>query len=152
MKNLTLHLKKGEVVCVAGEENYDLYLIIKGKLIIMVNKGTQIIPLAYLNEGEYMGELSFFDKKSRSAHVICAEDTDLIRIPVEELDKQFPKWLQTIAISITDRLRKVDDLIGAKGIRKRKTETINPFSIDEQRKYFKVLETYTQDKGLPSIK
>ncbi len=152
IKNLTLHLKKGEVVCVAGEENYDLYIIVKGKLMIMVNKGTQITPLAYLGEGEYMGELSFFDKRPRSAHVVCAEDTTLIRIPVEELTKQFPNWLQTMAISITGRLRKVDELIGAKGIRKKKTDTIAPFSIDEQREYFQILESYTQGKGLPSIK
>lgn len=152
IKKLTLHLKKGDVVCAAGEENYDLYIIVKGKLMIMVNKGTQITPLAYLGEGEYMGELSFFDKKTRSAHVICAEDSTLIRIPVEELDKQFPKWLQTMAVSITGRLRKVDELIGAKGIRKKKTETIAPFSIDEQREYFQILESYTQEKDLPSIK
>jgi CRP/FNR family transcriptional regulator, cyclic AMP receptor protein len=150
--NLTLHLKKGEVVCVAGEDNYDLYIIVKGRLMIMVNKGTQITPLAYLGEGEYMGELSFFDKKTRSAHVLCAEDTTLIRIPVEELDKQFPRWLQTMAISITNRLRKVDGLIGAKGIRKKKTDTIEPFTIEEQREYFQILENYTQQKGLPSIK
>jgi CRP/FNR family cyclic AMP-dependent transcriptional regulator len=152
IKNLTLHLKKGDVVCAAGEDNYDLYIIVRGKLMIMVNKGTQITPLAYLHKGEYMGELSFFDKKTRSAHVVCAEDTTLIRIPVEELDKQFPKWLQTMAVSITGRLRKVDELIGAKGIRKKKTDTITPFTIDEQREYFQILENYTQEKGLPSLK
>ncbi|MCO4793000.1 MAG: cyclic nucleotide-binding domain-containing protein [Bacteriovoracaceae bacterium] len=151
-KGLTLNLKKDEVVCVGGEKNFDLYIIVKGKLLIMVNKGTQITPLAYLNEGEYMGELSFFDQKPRSAHVVCAEDTTLIKIPVEEINKQFPKWLTTMAVSITSRLRKVDELIGAKGIRKQKVDSVKPLSIDEQRKFFQILEDYTKEKGLSSIK
>lgn len=149
---LTVKLKQNEMVCAGGEKDFDLFIIVKGKLLVFVNKGTQITPLAFLNEGEYMGELSFFDKRPRSAHVIAAEDTTLIRIPVDEINKQFPKWLVIMAQSITSRLRKVDELIGEKGIRKKKVESIKPLSMDEQRHYFQILESYAESAGLPSFK
>ena len=61
---------------------------------------------------------SFFDKQPRSAHIICVEDSTLIKIPVEELDKQAPRWLITLAQHVARKLRKADSLIAKKGIKK----------------------------------
>lgn len=141
---LTLNLKKGELVCAAGEEKCDLYIIHSGKLLIFGNDKTKITPFAFLGAGEYLGELSFFDKMPRSAHVICVEDTTLIKIPVEELNQQFPSWLITIAQSITSKLREADDLIRKKGIRKKNVDTIAPLNIDEQREYYSSLQNYLE--------
>lgn len=148
---LTVKYKKNDVVCVAGENIFDLYIVTEGKLIIVVNKGSQITPLAYIGEGEYLGELSFFDHLPRSAHVVCLEDTTLIRVPAIELNHQMPRWLSTLAKNITTRIRKVDDLIAAKGIRKKNVESIAALSIEEQTHYYNLLEDYCQQKNLPSL-
>ncbi len=139
---LTRNYKKGDIVCVKGEEENDLYLIHSGKLLVFLSKGTQITPLAYLNAGEYFGELSFFDGEKRSAHVACIEPSTLIQIPILELERQCPSWLVTVATSITDRIRRLDQLIGDKGIRKKKVETISPLSIDEQRLFYQALQNH----------
>jgi len=69
-----------EIVCLSGEHSDDLFIIHTGKLMIFVNQGTKITPIAYLGPGEYVGELSFFDKLPRSAHIMTIEDTTLIQI------------------------------------------------------------------------
>ncbi len=145
---LTLNLKKGELVCAAGEEVCDLFFIHTGKLLVFVSDGTKVTPLAYLKSGEYLGELSFFDQEPRSAHVICVQDSTLIQIPVTELNKQCPEWLITIAKNITQKLRVAGDLIRQKGIRRKNVETIKPLSIDEQRYYFQALQTYQKEHPL----
>ncbi len=141
---LTINLEAGELVCCAGQEDYDLYIIHSGKLLIYVNDGTKVTPLAYLGAGEYLGELSFFDRKSRSAHVATLEPTTLIQIPVDQLNKQFPDWLITIAQNITQKLRRTGDVIRQKGIRKQNVETIKPLSIDEQRHYYQLVEKFKE--------
>jgi len=145
---MTLNKKKGEVICLAGEQEFDLYIIHSGKLLICVNKGSQITPLAYLNAGEYLGELSFFDKKERSAHVICVEDTSLIKIPDTELEKQFPRWLSTLAKEVTSKLRHSDEVIRKKGIRKQNVDTIKPLSIDEQRDVYQTIKDEAETRGV----
>lgn len=145
---LTMNLKKGDIVCAEGQNDCDLFIIHSGKILIFVNKGTKVTPLAHLGAGEYLGELSFFDKKKRSASAICLEDTTIIKIPVEEIDNQFPNWLVTIAQSITGRLRSADELLAKKGIRKKNVQTMGSLEIEEQREFFQALENYRQENGL----
>ena len=135
---LTIHYKKHDVVCAAEENIFDLYIVVSGKLLVLVNKGTQITPLAYIEQNEYIGELSFFDLLPRSAHVLCLEDTTLIRIPDVELTRQMPRWLSTIAKNISTRIRSVDDLIASKGIRKQKAKSMAALSIEEQTHYYNI--------------
>jgi CRP/FNR family transcriptional regulator, cyclic AMP receptor protein len=148
---LTRQMSKGDIVCAAGEHDSSLYIIHSGKLLVFVNDGTKVTPLAYLNAGEYLGELSFFDGQPRSAHVICVEDTTLIEIPISELPKQFPSWLITMAKSITRKLRDSSELIRQKGIRKKNVETIKPLSIEQQRDYFQALSHYLEDNPVAQI-
>lgn len=145
---LTRQMMKGDIVCAAGEHDSSLYIIHSGRLLVFVTDGTKVTPLAYLGEGEYIGELSFFDGEPRSAHVICVEDSTLIEIPVSEIQKQFPDWLVTMAKSITQKLRNSSELIRQKGIRKQNVETIKPLSIEEQRDYYRFLQGYLQDNPL----
>ncbi|MFT6070316.1 MAG: CRP-like cAMP-binding protein [Bacteriovoracaceae bacterium] len=145
---LTLNLKAGELVCCAGQEDFDLYIIHSGKLLIYVNDGTKVTPLAYLGEGEYLGELSFFDHMPRSAHVATLEPTTLIQVPVEELERQFPEWLITIAQNITSKLRRTGDLIRQKGIRKQNVESIKPLTMDEQRHYYQLVERFKSENNI----
>ena len=141
-ESITLNLKKGELVFATDEEDCSLFFIHAGKVLTFVNEGTKITPLSYIDSGEYLGELSFFDRRPRSASVICLEDTSLVRIPVDELSKQFPPWLITVAQNITQKLRTAGDLIRKKGIRRKNVKAIKPLTIEEQRYYFQALQDY----------
>ena len=85
-----LSLKKDDILFLAEENEKDLFIIERGKVMVFVQKGSQIIPLAYLGEGEFIGELTFFDQDKRSASIICTEDSDFIKISVDQLHQHCP--------------------------------------------------------------
>lgn len=122
-----------------GDTATDLYYIQSGKVLIFVQKGSQITPLAYLEKGEVIGELSFFDHEPRSAGVICLSDCSFIKIPSEIVEAKFPDWLRILALNLTSKIRKSDELIRQKGMRKKNLQTIKPLSIEEQTKIYRKL-------------
>lgn len=137
-----INLKKGDIILSEGEIHKDLYLINKGKVLAFLTKRTEVTPVAYFEEGDFIGELSFFDKEPRSANLVCLEDTNLDIYSYKESLKQFPKWCITLAKSITKKIRHYDGLLQEKGIRRKNEEVLKPLSIEDQRHYYKLLEDY----------
>jgi CRP/FNR family cyclic AMP-dependent transcriptional regulator len=141
-KAQTISLKKDEILFVADNLENDLYYLKKGKVMVFVQKGSEITPVAYLDSGEYIGELSFFDNQPRSASIMCVEDSEFIKISREEMDEHFPAWLKTIGLQLTRKIREADELIRSKGIRKKNLESIKPLSISDQTRCFKLVDQY----------
>lgn len=137
---LKISLKKDEFLFLAEEQESDLFIIQKGKVMVFVQKGSQIIPIAYLSAGEYIGELTFFDEGHRSASILCMEDTDFLKIPVEEMHKHCPAWMKVIGQQLTKKIREGDELIRSKGIRKKNVEGIKPLPMGEQTHCFKLVD------------
>ena len=134
----TIKIPKGEVLCRQGDKDTNLYLVTAGKLLICTRSGRMVTPLAYIEENQYFGEMSFFDALPRSADVLAQEDTTLVRIPNKTLKDQVPNWLHILAKSMTHKLRVMDSVISDKGIRKDSHE-IKPLSIEEQRDFYQKL-------------
>ncbi|MBC7429044.1 MAG: cyclic nucleotide-binding domain-containing protein [Bacteriovorax sp.] len=143
---LNVKLKKDEILFLADGDDKDLYIIQKGRVMVFVQKGSQIIPIAYLTSGEYIGELSFFDEGKRSASIICTEDTEFLKISVEEMHTHCPVWMKIIGIQLTRKIREDDELIRSKGIRKKNVEGIKPLSMEEQTHCFKLVDQKKQQK------
>lgn len=139
MDNLTIKVKEGELICKEGDVSRDLYKIVSGQLMICSRNNKMVTPLAYLSDGEYFGEFSFFDGQLRSADVIATQDTTLIKIPLAELKKQFPKWLLITSKSMTKKLRLMDEAISTKGIKRKNVDNIKPLSIEEQHHYYQII-------------
>ena len=140
--SVIINLKKDNILFLADDQKNDLYIIQKGSVMVFVQKGSNIIPLAYLGKGEYIGELSFFDNEPRSASIICLEDSEFIKIGAEEMQEKFPSWLKTIGQQLTKKIREDDELIRSKGIRKKNVESIKPLSIEDQTYYYKIVESF----------
>lgn len=134
-------LGPNEVICREGDSEKDIYYVIKGKLLICSRSGHMVTPIAYINKDEYFGEMSFFDKKNRSADVITLEETQLLKIPPKAVRSQFPKWLLVMTRSMTKKLRVMDEVIRDKGIKRQNVETIKPLSIEDQRKIYDILSS-----------
>lgn len=141
-ESIKIHLKTDEVLCLAGDENNDLYFIESGKLLVCLTKGTQVTPLAYLGQGECLGELSFFDRKPRSANVIAVEDSVIMIFPAAKAQEYFPRWTLTLAKFMTKRIRHTDEIIRAKGIKKSNVNAIRPLNMQEQGHFFKLLKEH----------
>jgi CRP/FNR family transcriptional regulator, cyclic AMP receptor protein len=116
------HLKSyaaKQLIIKEGDPSNDLYYIVKGSVTVMIedSKGHEIV-LAYLNAGEFFGEIGLFEEgKNRSAFVRAKSKSEIARISYEKLKSLqsiFPELLFSIAGQMAIRLRrtsrKVSDL------------------------------------------
>ena len=70
-------LKPGDVLLSMGQENSTMYMILSGKLSVHLD-GPQSEPVALLDAGETVGELSVMDATPASAFVVAAEHSRLL--------------------------------------------------------------------------
>lgn len=110
----TLEFKKGDVLFREGDLTKDLYIIQSG--IVKIYKETEgnRLPIALVHSGQFVGELSFFDGKPRSATAEAATDIKAIRLDQAKLEKEIrrlPSWLLVLIRSIADRMREADELV-----------------------------------------
>lgn len=100
-----------QLIIKQGDPSADLYYIISGSVSVQVEdlKGREIV-LAYLNPGDFFGELGLFDEEnSRSAYVRAKEKCEIAQISYERLKSLhdlFPALLFSIASQLAIRLRK----------------------------------------------
>ena len=137
--NFTQTLPADTVICREGDLTKDLYIIVSGKLMVCSRNNTMVTPLAYLSDGDYFGEFSFFDNQARSADVIAVKETTLLKIPQAELKKQFPRSMIPMSKCLTNKLRVFNGVVSSKGIKKKNVESIKPLSIEEQRHYYSII-------------
>ncbi len=103
----------------AGEHSNTLYFIVSGSVSVMMedDDGHEIV-LAYLNEGDFFGEIGLFDEKhERSAWVRAREKTEVAQLSYErlrELTENSPEvvfeMLSQLSMRVRDTSRKVGDL------------------------------------------
>ena len=103
----------------AGDQGDTLYYIIKGSVTVVIeddSDGKEMI-LAYLNPGDFIGEMGLFDHEHRSAWIRTKTECEVGEISYAkfiELGHQHPEFLFAISKKIAQRLRdttrKVSDL------------------------------------------
>jgi len=111
MSEKSLILKKNDVLIEEGKIDNNLYWLQKGALQVIVKRGDEDIIIGEISEGELVGELSFMDGKARSATVKALKDSQLVKIPVEnvnEIIEKQPKWFQILVRTGIERLRKTN--------------------------------------------
>ena len=139
LDNFSQTIPANSVICKEGDLTKDLYIIVSGKLLVCSRNNTMVTPLAYLSDGDYFGEFSFFDNQARSADLITVKETKLLKIPQAELKKQFPRWLILMSKGLTHKLRTFNSVVRSKGIKRKNVETIKPLSIEEQREIYSII-------------
>ncbi len=106
--------KKGEFIIREGEETKDIYLILRGTVIVTKEINTIKKVLAILGPGEIVGEMSFFESSTRSASCIADEDVVTIVFTSEtfsDIYKTHPRWLYQILESLSTRIIKTLNLL-----------------------------------------
>ncbi|MDC0953670.1 cAMP-activated global transcriptional regulator CRP [Porticoccaceae bacterium] len=109
---------KSTIIC-AGDQGDTLYYIIKGSVTVVIeddSDGKEMI-LAYLNPGDFVGEMGLFDQEHRSAWIRTKTECEVGEISYGkfiELSHKHPEFLFAISKQIAQRLRdttrKVSDL------------------------------------------
>ena len=114
MEEHTIEFKKGEILFKENDGSKDLYIIQNGIVKIYKESGGTRLPIAVVHAGQFIGELSFFDGKPRSATAEAATDIKVIKLDPAKLDKEIkklPSWLLVLVRSIADRMRQADELV-----------------------------------------
>ena len=101
--------EKGDYIIKEGEKSNDVFLILKGRVIVAKSGKNQnkIKILTILGPGEIIGEMSFFDSSVRSAS--CIADTKVVVIAFtaetfSEIYKVHPRWFEQILKSLSKRI------------------------------------------------
>lgn len=107
----------GQRVFESGDPGDSLYIIRSGSM--MVKKGEMV--LAVLGMGDTIGEMSFVDRGERSATVAAVEETELLKVSFESLERLFEKHplmavkiYKAMATVLSQRLREMDETIRTK--------------------------------------
>jgi CRP/FNR family cyclic AMP-dependent transcriptional regulator len=106
-------------VITAGDQSNTLYYIVDGSVSVLIedNDGHEII-LAYLNTGDFFGEIGMFDEKGeRSAWVRARSKCEIAQLGYDhlrELTEKSPQiilaMLSQMSLRVRDTSRKVGDL------------------------------------------
>ncbi len=104
---------EGAVLIQAGQPNDFLYLILSGRLRIHL-KDLKLAPIAMLEPGEVVGEMSVFDRQPASAYVVAHEDSRLLvldRATIWSLIEIYPIVARNLLFVLAQRLRSGNALV-----------------------------------------
>jgi len=104
------------VIIYAGDQPEVLYYIIEGSVTVLIedSDGREIV-LAYLNPGDFFGEMGLFDDSTRSAWVRTRTAVELAEISYtryRQLAEQDTNILFALASQMATRLRKTSRKVG----------------------------------------
>jgi len=111
-----VHVDQGAVLIPVGARVDYLYFVLEGRLAIRTRAGD---PIAYLESGEIIGEMSLVDPAPTTVSVEVANDATLLRIPDavvrEKLasDPSFAsRFYRALCVFMADRMRQTTQRMG----------------------------------------
>ena len=96
----------GETIIRAGEEGDSMFVVRHGNVAVQINDNGQARTVATLGEGDFFGEMALFTGEPRSAHVVAAEETEVLEIGHEAMKSVFdsnPHLAETLGQTIAHR-------------------------------------------------
>jgi len=108
---------QGERIFSQGDEGEEIFFVRRGSVRIMLPlEGGKLHHLATVSRGNFFGELSFLDRRSRSAHVEAKTPTDLYVLSRSRLEDYLSadatlgvKIFGRLSLVIAERLRQTDE-------------------------------------------
>lgn len=130
--------KKDSIIINQGDSGNSLYVILRGELkVTALGSGGKQIILAFLGQGNFVGELSLLDDAPRSATVQATEDTETMQVTQEVFHsfvESFPETLLPMLRMMSARLRELDEtvcLLATHGVYGRVRETLLKKAVEE---------------------
>ena len=110
------HYPKGSTIICAGEDSDSIYYITNGSVTVLIenDSGREII-VAYLNKGDFFGEMALFGEGTRTARVKAKTDCNVAELGYSkfvELGKQDSGMLFELTSQLVDRLGKTTRKLG----------------------------------------
>ncbi|KJR43723.1 Crp/Fnr family transcriptional regulator, partial [Candidatus Magnetoovum chiemensis] len=119
---------KNKVIFKEGEKGETVYIIISGQVKVYRKiDGNNELVLHLLGEGNFFGEMSLFDRRTRSASVAAIDECEFLEIKRNDylsIIRNSPHTAISILKELSHRIRKDDDYL----------KSVNVFSEDDDTK------------------
>lgn len=107
---------RGSTIIYAGEESDSIFYITKGSVTVLIedDAGREII-VAYLNAGDFFGEMAMFGEGTRTAWVKAKAECEVAELSYAkftELSKRDAGMLFALTSQLVDRLNKTTQKVG----------------------------------------
>ena len=99
----------GEVIFREGSTGDDLYIVLRGEVVVEKGEGEDVRELATMGPGDFFGEMAIFDDEPRSATCRAVTETTLLRLDrsrFHSLLEQLPRLGIEISRELSLRLRR----------------------------------------------
>lgn len=96
----------GETIIRAGDHGDSMFVVHHGHVAVQVTDNGQPRTVATLGEGDFFGEMALFTGEPRSAHVVAAEETEVLEIGHEAMKHIFdtnPQLAESLGETIAER-------------------------------------------------
>ena len=108
---------RGSVIMAAGDQIDSLYIVISGRLKVMMgdSEGKEVI-LSLIGPGEFFGEMGLIDDSPRSASVVTIEPCELLCVTKRDFKKclaESAEMAASVMRGLVRRLREADRKIGS---------------------------------------
>ncbi|MDD5305961.1 MAG: GGDEF domain-containing protein [Deltaproteobacteria bacterium] len=119
-----LSLAKGETLLSRGQSNQTMYLVLSGRLSVSLDEPGGD-PVAFLEAGRCVGEISVLDDSPASAHVLAAEPSRLLAVDEETVWRLIGashEFATNLLIELAQRMRANNNAISENVRLKRRFE------------------------------
>ncbi len=120
MQPKTVKFRVGDFILREKSPATALYIIKKGQIKVFRDGGEgKEIPLAIVNSGEYLGEMSVITDRPHSASAVAMTPVEAVEIEKKSIDEQIktaPQWLVGIARLLVERLERTNEILRRNGI------------------------------------
>ncbi len=104
-----------QILIKEGDIQQKIFWILQGDVYITRKVGDKYKVLTVLGKGEFIGEMSFFDKSVRSATVIAKGDVHALEFSKENFADIYaasPIWTNRLLVSLARRIRAMVENLG----------------------------------------
>jgi len=96
----------GEAIIRAGDDGDSMFVVHHGHVAVQITDDGERRTVATLGEGDFFGEMALFTGEPRSAHVVAAEETEVLEIGHEAMKYLFdtnPALVESLGQTIAER-------------------------------------------------
>ena len=116
----TITYMPGEYILREGAQCDALFIVKSGQIqVFRIDVHKHKIPIALVQSGEYLGEMSLISNRPHSANAVAITPTVCVKITSEVLEQQLktvPKWLTALTRGLVFKLHKTNDVLKRNGI------------------------------------
>ncbi len=111
---LPVNVREGEVLFAQGEHSRFLYVVKKGKVVLLKNNGNHLNIIKVAGEKEILNEVSVLTKQPTEFAAIAKTEAEVVMIEQKDIlsvIKNSPDWVPEIFQTLCERLKSTEAMI-----------------------------------------